>query len=78
MQQSGLMQRRETGYRRVPRLGALAVSEAVSSWGCSAQALERRRFVTVAAWLLPLPAVLALVAAMTTGGAVTEDFGKLR
>ena len=75
MQQSGLMQQRETGYRRVPRLGALAVSEAVSSWGYSAQALERRRFVMVAAWLLPLP---ALVAAMTTGGAVTEDFGKLR
>jgi hypothetical protein len=32
----------------------------------------------VAAWLLLLPAVPALVAAMTTGGVVIEDFGKLR
>jgi hypothetical protein len=62
----------------VPRLDALAVSEAVSSWGYSGLALGRRQLVVVGAWLLPLPAVPASVAAMMTGGVVTEDFGKLQ
>jgi hypothetical protein len=78
MQRSGSMQLKGTGCRRVPHLDALAVSEARSSLGCSAQTLERRQVVIVAAWLLLLPAVPALVAAMTTGGVVIEDFGKLR
>jgi hypothetical protein len=78
MQRSGLKQLKGIGCRRVPHRGALAVSEAVSSLGCSAQTLERKQSVMVAAWLLPLPVVPALAVAMTTGGAVTEDFGKLR